>query len=268
MNRSVVVLLGAGASVPAGIPAAVPMTAEMLVRAEAFNDPIIARALHAICGLLQTQAAALGTSAYRSDIERVLNAAQHLSARDDQDLAPFVATWHPAIEALEVKQPTFYDFHNLASDFSWRVGFNRMDDLSDLTRGIERGMSAFAERLAKLLTRKPTGTAFRKVSEFLSSNLVDLAWQTDAARVAYFAPMIQRARQTSLTVATLNYDNTVELAASELGVPCETGIAEWNRSGVLIEGTQPGIALIKLHGSINWFSAPTAAGGTLANCGS
>jgi len=69
--------------------------------------------------------------------------------------------------------------------------------------------------------------------------------------VTYLKPLVKAAAEKSLTVATLNYDNTVELAASHTGVPVQTGIEGWSQTG-LFEAPGDGIELLKLHGSINW----------------
>src|SRR5580704_9394039 len=93
------VLLGAGASQPAGVPTAFEMTDKMLEFAKAAQDSRIDRALNVICGALLTHSAARSAGrSYAPDIERVLDAAQQLSDRDELELTPFVGAWHPAIE--------------------------------------------------------------------------------------------------------------------------------------------------------------------------
>jgi len=52
-------------------------------------------------------------------------------------------------------------------------------------------------------------------------------------------------------VATLNYDNSVELAASDSNIRCETAIADWSQTGEF-GLTGEGILLLKLHGSVDW----------------
>ena len=90
------VLLGAGASAPAGVPTAVEMTRRMMeaCRQDAQHDYL--RALSAIYGGLQM---GLGQSEVPRlggpDVEQVLNAASLLGDRFNLEFAPFVATWHP-----------------------------------------------------------------------------------------------------------------------------------------------------------------------------
>jgi hypothetical protein len=79
------------------------MTDRMLELASQAPEPLIERALRVVCNALEMHMAALGhTRSYAPDIERVLDAAQQLGERNDLELTPFVASWHPAIEALEM----------------------------------------------------------------------------------------------------------------------------------------------------------------------
>lgn len=82
--------------------------------------------------------------------------------------------------------------------------------------------------------------------------LVDIVWMKDASRVEHLRPLLALAeKQKNLTVATLNYDNSIELAASSRGVPCETGITSWSKTGKFSFPAE-GVSLLKLHGSIEW----------------
>jgi len=88
----------------------------MLEFAKAAQDSRIDRALNVICGALQTHLAARSADrSYVPDIERVLDAAQQLSDRDELELTPFVGTWHPAIEALETVSPGHWEAHGIVS---------------------------------------------------------------------------------------------------------------------------------------------------------
>jgi len=52
-------------------------------------------------------------------------------------------------------------------------------------------------------------------------------------------------------IASLNYDNAIELAAEAEGVSCYTGIEDWSEHGE-VRLPPLGVALLKLHGSIDW----------------
>jgi len=82
--------------------------------------------------------------------------------------------------------------------------------------------------------------------------LADIVWIDQAERVAYLKPLVSLVDdQKRLTVATLNYDNSIEQLAQSASVACTTGIDGWSRTGSFIPSND-GIFLIKLHGSIDW----------------
>jgi hypothetical protein len=93
------VIFGAGASVPAGVPVAVDMTREMMRRCKAEAKVEYLRALAAITGALQM---ALGqpeiTISDGVDVERVLNAVSLLGDRFTLEFSPFVGAWHPILD--------------------------------------------------------------------------------------------------------------------------------------------------------------------------
>jgi hypothetical protein len=109
-----VVLLGAGASKPAGVPTAIEMTERMIGRASQAPE-LIECALRIVCSALEMHMAAFGQArSYTPDIERVLDAAQQLGDRHELELTPFVASWHPAIEALETPSVSPFEASRIA----------------------------------------------------------------------------------------------------------------------------------------------------------
>jgi hypothetical protein len=80
--------------------------------------------------------------------------------------------------------------------------------------------------------------------------LITYAWIRDPAKVTYLLPLIRSAAENPLWIASLNYDNAIELAASECGVVCDAGVAK-GRPGVEFDLGSP-ICLAKLHGSVTW----------------
>jgi hypothetical protein len=98
-----IVLLGAGASQPAGVPTALEMTGRMLAK---FRDDrlqrLYLRTTKMIVGALQMAAGARREEPNSNiDIEQVLSAAKLLGTRFDTELSPFVGGWHPFLEELE-----------------------------------------------------------------------------------------------------------------------------------------------------------------------
>ncbi len=245
-----VVLLGAGASVPAGVPAAIPMTEKMLRLASEERDPLIERSLHVICGALQTHMAAFSADrSYSPDIERVLDAAQQLGERKELELTPFVATWHPAVLALEKPAYPSVDGRRIVSDALSSV--RGATSQERIERELVAAFGGGLNEMMRALSRGPDSGVFRELATFLTSKLLDVAWLRTTDSLTYLEPMISAGARGRITIATLNYDNAIELKAQEQSVVCHTGLAEWNASGSL-PCRQDGIELIKLHGSVNW----------------
>jgi hypothetical protein len=98
------------------------------------------------------------------------------------------------------------------------------------------------------------GRIFREVADEMIEMLVRLVFVEEPARVAHLKPLKDvLSVQPRLTIATLNYDNCVELFCGNAGIPCDTGIDEWSEKGSF-EEEKDGVFLLKLHGSIDWQS--------------
>lgn len=96
-----VVLLGAGASKNAGLPLATELTTHLRDDLAGRGDRRLVEALGLILGGLAFRSGIQGLSTtFTHDIEAVLRIAQQLSKRNEQPLAPFVGSWHPALEQL------------------------------------------------------------------------------------------------------------------------------------------------------------------------
>lgn len=100
-GSSVVVLLGAGASKDAGLPLALELTGELAKYLQERGDSAALEALNLIIGGLSFQGKVYGEGrAPQHDIETVLRVAQQLARRNEQPLATYVGSWHPALERL------------------------------------------------------------------------------------------------------------------------------------------------------------------------
>lgn len=92
---------------------------------------------------------------------------------------------------------------------------------------------------------------FKGLADAVVESLVRILRVERPDKVRYLAPVIDLCRaQGSLTVATLNYDLTLETLANLLSFPVETGIEDWPTDQKLRFGD--GLRLLKLHGSIDW----------------
>ena len=252
------VLLGAGASAPAGIPTAVEMTRKT---AALLEDTTLRRAFNVVAGGIQMGAgwdALLGTD-WQVDIESVMNAAQLLANRFDAELAPFVGTWHPVLEELEHQEFRTFGRTSLRSppDRLPTTIAGRIDAGDLANRVLRQNYEAF-NGLREFLGRRPDGSLFVRLREQLTQNLVKLTFLEDASSVTYLGPLIKAAEAGRMPVATLNYDNSVELAADTFGVAYDRGISGSEFVSTLQRDGDARRAgncfpYLKLHGSVDWF---------------
>jgi SIR2-like domain len=261
------VLLGAGASVPAGVPTALGMTAKMMEICKNERKQDFVRTLRGITGALEmgygqtANEASEGEAAFAGpDIERVLNAASLLGDRFGLEFAPFVAAWHPIIEDLERRILTSSEARrivNQAAGISLPQPRQRFD-----TRNAQVGVGApyikaLVERafegLVEHLSQRPDGALFRDLVHFLTRKLITLTWLQDPNKLDYLDPLLNAARDRPITVITLNYDNGIELRAARLEIKCETSIKAWSEGGAFPTASAVGVDLVKLHGSVTWW---------------
>lgn len=233
------VLLGAGASVEAGIPAAVGLTEKVINHFRLHSRT--GQVLRYVYGGLMMGKGARGEDPLQGiNVEDLIEAINQLADRKNLQIAPFIALWNEGVTAFQERDAR----DNLMSAFK---------ELSELARGSE------AERAMKHLSIDYTlenylhgeTQDFQYARESVIRELIHMLWIEDSEQVSYFKPLVEQGRDQSFTIATLNYDNTVELACMALGIPCTTGLDDWNA----LEGfPEPatGIDLLKLHGSVTW----------------
>lgn len=188
------------------------------------------------------------------DVERLFAAVDLLIGRFDQPWSPFVSAWSPGLESF-ASTGTIHRW-DIEADLS---GFERaLSHLGDpeyryrsvphevnqrLAEGIQRVLMRLGIDLSVLLT---------DVREEMLRSLFDMLRIEGLDPVKYLSPLIDLAqRQGDLTVATLNYDRSIELLAEGLSVRCDTGIDTWLARGEL-GWEASGLRLLKLHGSIDW----------------
>jgi SIR2-like domain len=103
-------------------------------------------------------------------------------------------------------------------------------------------------------SRPGEGRIFREVADQMIRMLAKFVFVSDTNRVSHLAPVKNLSTsQPRITIASLNYDNCVELFCENAGIRCDTGIDQWSKSGTFdMQGE--GVLLLKLHGSIDWQS--------------
>ncbi|WP_337288511.1 SIR2 family protein [Candidatus Methylomirabilis sp.] len=272
------ILLGAGASVEAGVPDTYGMTSKImeLFRKDYLMQRYVAVISFVIGGLL-FQHGIKGRDPLQEgvNVEELFNAVQLLAERNTLEAAPFVESWHPMVQELDRARLhagsgrlywLIYDrlvkamesaLGSLPSgnnrtnprefmrDWVSRVRYSGSSGGFDIDRELEKVIEQAKDRPGE-------GEIFSETAESMIRVLVNIVWIDQAESIAYMKPLVSLVgAQRRLTVATLNYDNSIELLAQSASVSCTTGIDKWSETGSFIPSSD-GIFLIKLHGSIDW----------------
>ena len=309
------ILLGAGASIEAGVPGAFTMTQKIVANLRA--NPLFTKQAHVLSYVVGGLLFEAGKNNFNPlepaiNVEDLFNAVQLLGERSSLEAAPFIGSWHSFIEEFDKIYPSqpsgklqhlIYDAvsKEILSAFSLNppsfsakkidnalsstikktveaavknrspslgssdsVGSAVEHYVKDLTgkwsnklkspslSGSDRITGQITQQIKASQARPGQGRIFQQTNELMIAALKDLAWIEDANNVIYLAPLLNVLEQNGrLVVATLNYDNSIELLSTLLNVACHTGISEWSKHG-RFETSGAGLHLLKLHGSIDW----------------
>lgn len=307
-------LLGAGASIEAGVPGAYDMTRKIVDQFTA--DRYYKKHAHLlsfVVGGLLFQSGIDGQNPLSAgvNVEDLFNAVQSLAKRNALEMAPFIGSWHPLIESFDKIQPasprvdrlhkTIYESitkeianalpnsppsfsgdnvdKNLQTVIAKTVEAllkNRRPSISS-SDSLSKAVGEYVLKISKdwsdkIKNRRPNiheferefekstknevkpggGRIFEEVAERMIRMLATIVWISAQENVHYLKPLIKKAENgMNITIATLNYDNSIELLAESCSVKCDTAIDTWSETGEFTS-TQGGILLLKLHGSIDW----------------
>jgi hypothetical protein len=238
-----VILLGAGASAEAGVPTTFDMTEQLVRRIDdrRYDQHPTAAALHFVCGALLAYDGAAGHNPFVGlDVERVFAAVELLAERNTLEVSPFVASWHRAVDAMDAPDElAIGNFnHHFERALSQPHSFGGVKKLITDLIDIRTGSAA-------------NGYTYKELAAAMLAELRELV-VTTPKEVGYLTPIAERGeRDGGLTIATLNYDLSIEHVADVRGVSCTTGVERWLETGRW-DWPSEGIRLLKLHGSINW----------------
>jgi len=273
-------LLGAGASVEAGIRASLGLT-DAIANFKHDDEPedlIADKVVRFVLGSRKMQRGVEGLDPLKNDIdvEELFSAATALRDRHQNLIAPFVSLWHDEIRSLDSYSSIETDIltdvlvdPSVNAPIKSRptgVGISSGLSVEQVIGLIKRFISAYSthRKSGKIIGVRSRRKAdvFEDATDVLLHRLSRLVWIDEnepndelLKRVRYLQPLFAAAKdQGYLSIATLNYDNTIELAARLLQpkpITCETGVQFWNNNGRL-DRAPDGLYLLKLHGSINW----------------
>lgn len=235
-RESLMVLLGAGASVDAGVPATFDLTEELVRSIQGRTGSTVAQALNFVCGTLIAYDTAQGRDPYAGlDVERVFTAVELLAERRDLEVTPFVAAWHPAVDHWDRGKPDPF--------FDEKFG----EALVSRTKSIEKVLAGYVDARVGV----GRGETYRELASLMVNEMNGLI-SVAPKNVDYLGPLVALGHQPlGLSVATLNYDLAIEGACEMEVIECDTGIQRWSQDRQWSWANR-GVRLLKLHGSIDW----------------
>ncbi len=247
------ILLGAGASVEAGLKDTREMTLQMLAMSAEEDRPPTSRRtrlLYFVVGGLLFQQGVTGENPLtkRVNVEAVFNAIDLLLHRREAEFAPFVSSWHPVIDELTRTvhtPPSQFEFEN---DFKAAIG-GPLVDIANRPFELHRLYDTIS-RTSRAGVTTTDESLFKETMEWMIRSLIKMVRITEPEKVKYLIPLLHVSGNEQRAIATLNYDNSVEVAATTAGISLNLGIQDW------ISGSYPrlekGVQLLKLHGSADW----------------
>jgi len=121
-----------------------------------------------------------------------------------------------------------------------------------LAEGDKIQHAAFLEwdEMVKAITLWPH--AFNDLAQLMRREVARMMVITDPSKIGYLSPILDLSRrQPGMTIASLNWDNAIELLARTGSVAISSGLDGWRETGSFHKQSL-GITLLKLHGSCTW----------------
>ena len=232
-------LLGAGASVDAGLKSSIGLTkaiSERIGRGSFRNQT--GQLLHAVIGAMVQHDTSNGGDAFCvPDVERVFSAVRALRHRDDLDISAFVERWSRGLD-LATGPSGLPEF--------WARNF--VEALSGENAGENELRRTFEEGVWTLIDSR-SWELFSDLEQKMLMALVEVL-KIDPAKVSYLTPMLSS--RDLHGIATLNYDLAVETACSQSGLTFDTGLDRWRGGYGWTWNPDVDVRLLKLHGSLDY----------------
>ncbi len=244
-----VALLGAGASVEAGVPTAAEMTTRFIDLAEKEADHTASSVLRFVVGELLGKSFQNGQKIGRLavNVEDVLRTVNILANRHQNELAPFISAWDTRIEVLDKYILDAGARQNFANVLQTLADNNEYSAENPAPPETQADLIYFLVQAVNM----SRGCGFAHTIDWLLKKLFSIAYLESDAKTWYFAPFAKEAHRSSTTIATLNYDNAIERVCIQYDIPIDLGVREWKDTFKLdFEGGA--LKLLKLHGSVQW----------------
>lgn len=232
------VLLGAGASIKAGVPPSVDMTRAIIrqIDEDAPHRTTTQALNYAYAAMVAHDTAHGGRALDGIDVERLFSAVEMLGQRDELQVAPFVSSWASPLEAV-----------GSSGQFPPFFGDDFQEALNSRFKGkVEQVLRRAIESVAGSSDWPRTYRALQRDMMIALRRLV----QVDLENLDYLEPLFGIGKPAR--IATLNYDLSIELLAERLDLHCDTAVEGWEGGALWKWAADADIQLLKLHGSIDW----------------
>lgn len=283
-DKEILILLGAGASIDAGIPSTYALTKELYSK---FKDMIPQKTYaymfaYVVSGIQQYKTTTGYSPFDPPNIEEIISAIQLIANRQKLEADPFIATWDQKIHYFEKsKAPdsselsrslrtafakvfklvnsafveaieSFQDLGKRDRFFTTFSTKNRISDiLSRATNDLDQSIRSIENSLNRILLSldQPVDN-WKNLYQLTHTLMTKIMWLDDPIQCLYLKPLLNlSAKHTHLL--TLNYDTSIELLAKHQSISLSDGFDSSNIYRGEYDYSKP-IHYLKLHGSINW----------------
>jgi hypothetical protein len=165
------------------------------------------------------------------DLELLVTVLDQLGRREEHGISAFVQQWNPDLLTVD---------HQTSG--GWVTGL-------DARYGPE--MTNFIEWVMEPRLTLGDGATFRGSRALVTSELPRHLSIPPGGTTSHLRPLVEWARDTLGTVATLNFDRALEVEAEQVGVRFDDGISQWAMSRELAFSSDCP-RLVKLHGALGW----------------
>ncbi|WP_404435899.1 SIR2 family protein [Microbacterium aerolatum] len=236
------VLLGAGASVDAGLPTTFTFARQLVedITATLGRDRTIVKTLNFVYGAMVNHRTERGGDPFDAvNVETMISAIRLLRDRGTHEVAPFIQDWKPGVGRY-------------ASSSRGVQGAALIKALeSDRRFSPGREVEAAVRAIIADSDAPSNGDLYDELERLIRTRARRLLLQH--GDVSYLAPLIElgTTQPGGLDVATLNYDLTVEACARSLGVALSRGPERMGLGTAWEFDPGAAIRLHKIHGSID-----------------
>lgn len=246
-----VVLLGAGASIDAGLSDTNKLTRQIYALLENDHDKTSAKVFGYIISRILSRKIREGASPFDPvNVEEAYDGVEKLVNRSKDLLFDFVSSWDPFLESLA---PSFDgDRFVRLLERSVRLDSSRSFRGELSIRFDHFVVRQLAEEVAKCSGRSAFSGDVDVLARLIEALLTCL--KHDNNRVGYMERLASYIDEDGGVVGSLNYDLVMESALARLNLTYDYGLSNWNdKKIVTFSGSHADIRLIKMHGSMNWF---------------